>query len=438
MTRIFVVLGLLIAATAARADAVLDQARQLMAQGNPRAAFELLGPLERERAGEPDYDYLLGIAALDAGQATRAVFALERVLAVNPNHAQARAEIARAYFVLGERRAAKQEFESVQKLAIPEEARATIQKFLSAIEAAGAGDRPAVNGFLEIGAGYDSNINAGPGGGNVAVPVFGGQILALDPLAVERSSAFLSLSGGVSMRYPLRPGVAVVGGLFGTAQSNRDAHQFDTSDMNGHLGLGFSRGRDSVTVAFQADRFYLDDARYRDATGGLLQWTRIISDFDSATAYGQYSRLDYADAQGIRDAERWVAGGALGHSFAGSLRPVGYLGAYAGTDDEINPGVPWLGDDFWGLRVGGQVTVAPGWTAFAAASLERRYYGGPDPLFLVTRGDSQADLRLGASYRPAEGWVITPVAAYTRNASNIPIYEYDRWTAQVLVRREFP
>lgn len=419
------------------ADDPLVLARELMDRKDPKAAFELLEPLERERAGEPDFDYLLGIAALDSGQATRAVFALERVLAVNPNHAQARAEIARAYFVLGERRAAKQEFESVQQQAIPEEARATIQKFLSAIEAAGAGDRPALSGFLELGGGYDSNVNAGPGGSSVAVPAFGGQILTLDPLGVEKSSAFLSLAGSVSFRYPLTPGIAVVGGVGGFAQANRDAHQFDTSDLNGNLGLSFSRGRDNFTAAFQADRFYLDDARYRDATGGLLQWTRVISDSDTVSAYGQYARLDYAGVQGIRNVDRWVGGGAIGHVFPGTLKPVAYLSAYIGTDDELNAGVPWLGDDFWGLRLGGELTVAPDWAAFGAASLERRYYGGADPLFLLTRGDTQTDFRLGVNYRPATGWVITPFAAYTRNGSNISIYEYDRWIAQVSVRREF-
>jgi hypothetical protein len=163
----------------------------------------------------------------------------------------------------------------------------------------------------------------------------------------------------------------------------------------------------------------------------------VISDVDSVSAYGQYARLNYAGVQGIRDADRWVAGAAFGHAFAGTLKPVGYVSAYAGTDDEINAGVPWLGDDFWGVRLGGEITVAPDWVAFGAASLERRYYGGADPLFLLTRGDSQTDFRLGVTYRPAEGWVITPFAAYTRNSSNIPIYEYDRWIAQVSVRREF-
>src|SRR2546425_555431 len=85
------------------ADQITDRARLLLQEKNPQAAYRLLEPLESQRAGDPEYDYLLGIAALDSGERERAVFALERVLAVNPNHAQARAEIARAYFEMGER-----------------------------------------------------------------------------------------------------------------------------------------------------------------------------------------------------------------------------------------------------------------------------------------------------------------------------------------------
>ena len=85
----------------------------MVAQKNPKAALELLLPLEGDRAGNLEYDYLLGLAALDAGDAQQAVFALERVLAVNPDYQQARAEIARAYVELGERENAKRELQNV-------------------------------------------------------------------------------------------------------------------------------------------------------------------------------------------------------------------------------------------------------------------------------------------------------------------------------------
>ena len=121
---------------AAAQDATLVQAKQLMDKRDAAGAYKLLKPLEDERAGQPDFDYLLGIAALDVGRNTEAVFALERVLAVNPDHVQARAEIARAYSQLGEMETARREFETLRKQPMPPEAAATIQKYIDAIEQA--------------------------------------------------------------------------------------------------------------------------------------------------------------------------------------------------------------------------------------------------------------------------------------------------------------
>ena len=73
---------LFVSANALSQDATLERARGLIQSNEGGAAYALLAPLEQQRAGEPDYDYLLGIAAMDAQQYTRAVFALERVLAV--------------------------------------------------------------------------------------------------------------------------------------------------------------------------------------------------------------------------------------------------------------------------------------------------------------------------------------------------------------------
>src|SRR5262245_2484764 len=80
-----------LAAPVFAADDVVLQAKKYIDQNSPQAAYDLLAPLQSERAGDPEYDYLLGVAALGIGHNTEAVFALERVLAVQPNSAPARA-----------------------------------------------------------------------------------------------------------------------------------------------------------------------------------------------------------------------------------------------------------------------------------------------------------------------------------------------------------
>ena len=94
-------------------DEVTKQAEALIRKGDFNAAYQLLEPLESARAGDVDYDYLLGVAGVESGNATRGAFALERLLATNPSHKAARAEMAKAHFILGETAASKAEFKNV-------------------------------------------------------------------------------------------------------------------------------------------------------------------------------------------------------------------------------------------------------------------------------------------------------------------------------------
>ena len=90
-----------------------------------------------------------------------------------------------------------------------------------------------------------------------------------------------------------------------------------------------------------------------------------------------------------------------------------------------------------GLRAGGDMRLTQEATLFGSMSFEWRNYHGPDPLFLTTRKDTQADLSVGIVYVPIRKWTITPSLSYTRNRSNIIISDYDRVVFSVSVRRDF-
>src|SRR5512141_635394 len=116
------------------ADLDLTRAEALMKQGKAAEAYSLLEPFEFEQSGNIKFDYLLGIAALDSGKPDKATIAFERVLAVDPNFVGARIDMGRAYYQLGDMTRAKTEFEAVLSQNPPPAAKATIDKYLAAIE----------------------------------------------------------------------------------------------------------------------------------------------------------------------------------------------------------------------------------------------------------------------------------------------------------------
>jgi len=439
LLRIVLMLALaLLAPLASAQDAALAQAKQLMDKRDAAGAYKLLKPLEIDRAGNPDFDYLLGIAALDIGRGTEAVFALERVLSVNPNHVQARAEIARAYALLGEMETARREFETVRKQPMPAEAAATIQKYIDAIEQAQAGTRTTVSGYLELGLGYDTNVNSGTAVSQIAIPAFPGLGLAtLNAAALKQSDGFGHVAFGANVRHPVNPGWSVLAGIDGYQRLHWDKTAFDQGNIGANLGVEYSpSSRDKFLVALQGQQMYVDWGRFRDSIGLVGQWQRQIGTSGVFTGYLQHARLEYP-GQEIRDADRTVGGVAYAHAFSGAYSPVVFVGAYYGHENERDSTRPDLGHRVTGFRAGGQLNFGERITLFGFASYEERDYGGATPGFLENRADNQADIRVGVNYKPARLWTITPQVAYTENKSNVPFTDYDRAQALVTVRRDF-
>jgi len=424
---------LLCASLAALADAVTDRARALLQRNDAQAAYKLLLPLEPQRAGDPEYDYLLGIAALDAGDPERAIFALERVLAVQPDNLQARAEIARAYMATGEREAAKREFEAVRARQVPAQVRETIERFLSAIAAA---EHTRVDSYLELAFGYDTNVNSATGMSTIAIPAIGNLAFTLDSSLTERDDRFLNAAAGINFTRKLSLAWSVVGGFGGNLRQNMSEGRFNTDAADGSLGVRFARGLNAITIGAQGQYFAVDANTYRTTSGVIAQWQHSYDERTQATLYGQHAALRY-DTQPVRDADRSVIGVAFAKAFTGDYSPALFLSLYAGEEKEVNELFPHLGHELVGVRLGGQVRLGGPWSAFGSLSYEKREYGGTEPLFLVTREDEQTDVNVGVSYLYRAGMTLRLQVSHTANSSNVVLNDFDRTVASTAVRFNF-
>jgi tetratricopeptide (TPR) repeat protein len=404
--------------------------------GNAAQAYALLTPYQSELAGDPEFDYLLGIASLDSGKINEAIFALERVLAVRPNHLQARAEIARAYLAAGEISASKEEFEAVQKQNPPKEVSATIQKYLDIIETGIAAKKFSLRAYVEVMAGSDSNVNSATSNRQIAVPLFGGALMNLNAAGVANSDTFGSIATGFSLRNELKSGLALVGGANISKRNNATQLEFNTGNADANVGISLGSGKDSYLVVLQFQSFALDNVRYRDAIGMTGQWQRNLNSGSQLSSYLQYSSLSYP-TQTTRDADRYVLGGAYATSLGSNSATVIYSGIYAGAEKPRQSGVAYLGNTLYGGRIGAEHKLGDSLALLASASMEARMHDGSDTLFLVKRSDTQYDLKISMNYIPAKAWTISPSVAYTSNNSNIVINKYDRTVIAISARRDF-
>lgn len=414
----------------AQQDDVLARAKVLIDARDAAGALQLLAPLEAQRAGDPAYDYLLGIASLDSGDAQAAIFALERAVAVQPDNAQIRAELARAHYSLGEFARAKQEFETVRRAQLPPDAAATVDRFLSAIERGPT----SVYAYLEATTGWDSNVNAATGSSTLAIPGLGTVLLGRG--LTRDGDSFAGLAAGFSVTHPLTPVLAVTGGVAYAGRFNDQADTSNNGALDGNLGLKWLRGKDVFSASAMASTFEVDNTRFRDSLGGVAQWQHNYNDTTQSSLFVQYSELTYP-TQRVRDADRWIVGAAYATALPWAFSPTVYASIYAGREKEKGQNVPHLGHTPVGARVGGQMILAQGWVAFASLGVEERRYGGPEPLFAAKRRDTQTDVRAGLNWRIAPQWLVTPQVSYTDNHSTLTLNRYSRMTMSLAMRREF-
>lgn len=425
---------LLALSSVAVADSVTDQARDMLNNQQAVAAYDLLAPLGDERAGDPDFDYLLGIAALDSGRPGLAVFALERVLAVRPNDALARAEIARAYFALSEYQTARQEFENAKADSeAPAAARVTMDKYLALLDRAQRGEQR-VGGYLGFSTGYDSNLNSGTDQSTIAIPVLNNLPFQLDDKATSQDNAFATIAAGLNILHPLTKNWAAVGGT--RAYYRQTETPFSTADTYIYGGVRGTYGKHEMVFAAQGENFTVDAQSLRYVFGGYAQWSYAVDDKSRFSLSFQGNKINYPDVS-LRNAARYVSSATYLRALPGKREPVMYVGIYGGVEDEVNGALPQFGHDLYGGRIGGSIGLMPHLRGFLSLSMEQRDFHGADPIFLRTRDDTQYIASGGAEYRFCKNWLLRPNVSYTANDSNIPINNFDRVVVGIDVTMQF-
>jgi len=431
-------------------EKLLQDADELIKNGKPAEAYTLLEPLELDHAGEVRFDYLIGIAALDSGRPDKATLAFERVLAVSPNHAAARLDIARAYYQLGDFPRARTEFAAALNQNPSAATRANIQKYLDAIDAQQQGKRTRFSAYVEGGFGRDNNINLSTSQSQVFVDAFS-TVAQLNPSNVKMADNYYALAAGGEVNHELNAnwGLFAAGDL---RKRNYNTHaEFDSINTDVRAGVIYAAQADRLSVSLVGSQYDLNGARNSDITGFKGEWRHVLSPSNQLNAFAQSVKYRYADPLlQPNDVDQQALGLGWLHVLSDGNATLSGSTHY-GTENDVAPiiTVPGIGvinpsggrndgaRHFGGLRVGGQTAYGEKITLFASAGVQPSDYDKVNYLFLRKRKDRLYDLKLGSDWRWDRLWTLRPQLSYYRNDSNIDIYSYDRLDVSLTVRRDF-
>lgn len=426
------------------ADDIVQQAQALLQQGQPQAAYELLKPLEEDRAGDPSFDYVLGLAGLDSGHVLEAVFALERAVDALPEH-QSRAELARAYLLLGDTDEARSEFDKVKQLDLPADVQRTIDGYLSTIDQYHDLSRTRYRPYVKMGLGYDTNVNSATDDSRIAVPALGGLIFDLDASSREANSPIWDIGAGVRITSPidLDRGLTLFINVDIDHRLALDEADFTALLANGELGINWRRdpknqfriSLDGTTVRIEGSSTVRSD---REVLGTTAQWQYTMDQANQFTVFAQAAMVRYPE-QRVRDVNRFTGGVGWGHAYVGAAyNPVVFISVFGGIEDEKSESRGGhFSNDFFGVRGGGQITINPKGTVFGSITYQSSDYDAADPTFLKKRDDDYFDVTAGYRHQFDRNWSVTPTMRYNNNDSNIVTSDYERVEFMLTVRNDF-
>lgn len=427
------------AATWANVDPLLlERADGLLKSGKADEAYLLLEPVELSGAGDLVYDYLLGTAALESNRPSKATFVYERILAVAPSYIGVRADMGRAYFVMGDYGRAKVEFETVLAFQnLPLDLKASVEQHVKAAEARSQSKRMVANGYIEFGLGRDTNIGSANGANALNYPGTPPTVAAGTYAPGRKGDYYATLGLGGEANYQLSGnwGTYLGGDYRGRAyETYCDNTCYWSLDARG--GVSYSGGAWLLRTGLTAGSYDLNKKTYRDTMGLSVDWRIALPNGSQVSVVGSSTRASYLDATTVAQNTQtnalslgWLTPVANGSAIV-SLTGSGGVELASGGREDGNR-------QFYGPRVLFQKSFNEALGAYVTAGATYSKYAGTNALYGISRDEVSVDVALGVTWNVAKGVSVRPQVSASHNTSNAELYAYDKTDASVNVRLDY-
>ena len=436
-------------------DAVLESARRALAAGNPRQAYTDLSAVQDRMTGMPEFDYLLGVAALESGRTEEAIIAFERVLALIPNHAGAQMDLARAYYATGSFDLAEAAFLKLQESNPPAAAQQAIRRYLEALQARKKQLQAGWSGFGELGWGYDSNITAATADFGAAVAHDYGFIGFVGTGNAQKRSAWFGQADlGLDYTRPLTRGWSWFIGGEEKARGYRHEPRYNFNYGELHTGATLNSGQSQWKITGTLSYFEqqgdiptsgspeLNNDRRMGGVGA--EWRHSLDTKNQIGAQLLWSRNRFP-TNSVEDFSQIYLAASWLKSFEGKGVPLLYLTAFVTDDHASRRFLNGNGTDtatksknLLGARAYLQYSIGPKLVSFATLGvIHRRDKDSFARATNVEKGkDWYSEAGLGIAWQFREACALRVQYQYSRNHTDVKTYEFDRHEATTAVRCE--
>ncbi|MBC7720104.1 MAG: hypothetical protein H7Z77_10000 [Chitinophagaceae bacterium] len=427
-----------------------DDVKALLEQGKDREAYEA-GKASPDALGTPLFDFYFGIAALNAGVPGEGVLALERYLLQFPDNRSAQFQLARGYFILGEDERARDEFSNLVASASGSELD-NINQFLDAIRSRESRYKPTSSAYIELGGGYDANLNSGLPTGQVAgLPL--GVVIAPGQSSVKQSDFFSTVVAGVQGVYPVAPGISLYGGgqLSGRFFKRGINDVFNQTSLGLQGGVSILEGRNLFRLGVDVTHLTVGNQAYLNLTTLIGEWQYQSDQFNRFGLSLQYADQAYKNIDSYLDLDKAVKvssgadtrdsrlanlTGFWTRNLAHRWSPEFTLALNYG-DEKNRKDRPDLSRTLWGIRTAVTVQPLPKWSFGAGLGYQNSRYERDFAAGLAVRKDDYFALDLSATYAISRNWLMRSEYQRVEQQSSIGFFKYNRDLLAVKLRYDF-
>lgn len=406
-------------------------------------AFDLGTANLEEWEGDPEFDFLYGLAALESGNPNEGVFALERVAATATDgvlRERARLELARAYFVTNNLTASENLFNLVLTNDPPGNVAQNIEAFLLLIETRREAQLESniswtVSSFI----GSDSNVNSATTIGTIDTPVFGD--IELDPSGQQIEDQFSNTRAEMEYRYMFTRDRFISAGVDFTHLNNFETDQFDIDILKGSVEYNWGSNVDRFTVGTSATNVILDNNGFQDSIAANASWQHAAANAWFYSLSGSYTQARYDTSNGqdtndLRDIDQFLLTTGVTKVNGGFTHSANLY--WADEDPQDKDAGEHNGREFWGLAYSLLYQLTPEHLPYLRLSYQEVEHDAHHPVFLrTTRHDDIESATAGWFYQWNRNLTVNGEATYSEDVSNIPLFDHNRFKFQAGFRYRF-
>ena len=437
----------------------LTAARDLLRSNQAQAAYDQLRPQAEDLVDDVEFSFLYGYSALLSQHYQDALVAFDRVLSINPSHAGARIQSARALYTLGAYDLAKTECKRALELDLTESLKGNILQLLEQIDATQAKQKQFTSGYLEYQIGHDSNVSSAIN----SIDAYQSALLNTYPIfrdlgmeaapptgnSVLQSAPFFGLNAGLQWAFRYQPDQS----FYASADAQRrnyyaGAQAFDATSLSLSGGSVWEQADTSLRLSANLIQFFQEGESTTDpkttnnkqSWGLLAEFRPTLSGTILPAISATYSKTEVPNFRAQETEQQQLGASVLWKNLNNDRQLLMVSYQYAkdlavAPLDTYNPSKVTQGYRVFGQTNGPQridLFFGLGWTLRDDSASYGR--GQQNVEF---GKDSLIDWAMGAQARLGTDWSIKGQLMGSQNNSNIPLFEFQRREISVFLRREF-